>query len=415
MNLKDKLYQINAGQLKPTTPTETVPKSTDREIDRIVDGAYVDTPYGPCFRTETRVPVDAKQGDVALFNLLNRPSELYYYLSKKKNLQSLNIEKALFIDTETTGLAGGSGTYVILLGIGRFVADEFVVEQFFMRDYSEELAMLHCLRERLDQAEAFVSYNGCSYDIPLLQTRFRLARWKTDAFPKKHLDLLYTARRLWKSSIGACNLSAVETQILKLTREGDIPGYMVPPLYFEYLLTRDATPLKGIFYHNQQDIISLAALAERACAAFADDDTHQITDFELLDVANTFTDLRLYEKSVPLFSRLKECTTSRDRYFEIAQKLSWNYKRLRQWPAAETVWREMLEKGSVSLFPLVELAKYYEHVKRDLSAAMECVQQALEKLEFHEAIDSGAFSGWERQGLEHRRSRLAAKLKKQKK
>jgi uncharacterized protein YprB with RNaseH-like and TPR domain len=412
MNLKDKLYQINAGQTKPAPP-ETPPQSKEREIDRIVDGAYVDTPYGPCFRTETRVPVDAKQGEVAFFNVLNRPAELFYYLSKKKELQSLNIEKALFIDTETTGLAGGSGTYVILLGIGRFVADEFVVEQFFMRDYSEELAMLHCLRERLDQAEAFVSYNGCSYDIPLLQTRFRLARWETDAFSTPHLDLLYTARRLWKSSIGACNLSAVETQILKLTREGDIPGYLVPHLYFEYLQTRDARPLKGIFYHNQQDIISLAALAERACAAFADEVADDSTDFELLEVANTFNDLRLYDKSVPLFSNLKDRTTSRERYFEIARKLSWNYKRLRQWPAAEAVWREMLDQGVVSLFPLVELAKYYEHVKRDIPAALETVGKALEKLAFREAIDSHAFSGWERDELEYRRQRLQGKLKTQ--
>ena len=155
-----------------------------------------------------------------------------------------------FLDTETTGLAGGTGTYAFLIGVGRICDDGFRVRQFFLREYGEERSALWALREHLEQFDVLITYNGKSYDQPLLETRYQMTRQKPPFARMAHLDLLFGARRLWKLRLENCRLVQLEQQILGMFREGDLAGELIPYVYFEYLRSQDATRLVPIFHHN---------------------------------------------------------------------------------------------------------------------------------------------------------------------
>jgi len=168
--------------------------------------------------------------------------------------------RLLYLDTETTGLSGGTGTYAFLVGVGFFDGGTFEVRQYFMRDLDEEPALLAALDPLLREMDGLVTYNGTGFDLPLLETRFVLARrrWPEAVF---HLDLLPAARRLWSSRLPDCRLGTVEQHALGFAREWDLPGALIPSVYFEYLRRKMPGELPRVFEHNRHDILSLAALA----------------------------------------------------------------------------------------------------------------------------------------------------------
>jgi len=174
-----------------------------------------------------------------------------------------------FLDTETTGLAGGSGTVAFLVGIGRLTNHGFRVRQYVMRDFDEEASMLHAVAEDLRDADVLVTYNGKSYDEPLLATRYTLARIRPPFARMEHLDLLHSARRLWKLRFDSCRLVALENEILGLSREGDVPGSMIPQIYFDFLRTKRGFAMRGVLHHNSLDILTLAALTAILPCRFA--------------------------------------------------------------------------------------------------------------------------------------------------
>ncbi|MCX6598774.1 MAG: ribonuclease H-like domain-containing protein [Acidobacteria bacterium] len=166
-----------------------------------------------------------------------------------------------FLDTETTGLAGGAGTLAFLVGVGRLTSRGFTVKQYFSRDFDEEASVLHTLAEDLRDVDTLVTYNGKSFDVPLLETRYTLARQRAPFARMEHLDLLYDARRRWKLRYDSCRLVELETQVFGLERQGDVPGSLIPQLYFEFLRTRQPHRLVPVFRHNALDIVSLACLS----------------------------------------------------------------------------------------------------------------------------------------------------------
>lgn len=181
---------------------------------------------------------------------------------------ALDPERWLFLDTETTGLAGGTGTYPFMVGIAWWDAGGLQVEQFFMRDLNEEHSLLLELSERMEQRPVLVTFNGKSFDWPLLDTRYRMTRSFTGFAPRLHLDLLHPARQLWKMRIGSVRLRDLERQVLGAggrsldwSRHDDIDSSLIPQMYFDYLRHGTAEPLVGIFRHNQMDLRGLAALA----------------------------------------------------------------------------------------------------------------------------------------------------------
>src|SRR4030095_5131615 len=165
------------------------------------------------------------------------------------------------LDTETSGLSGGTGTYAFLVGVARFTSDQFVLKQFFMRDPAEEPALLEGLANFLAPCEALVTFNGKAVHAPCPPTRYRLHQIPNPYKDYSHLDLLPLARRLWRDRLESRALKYLEEHVLGFARSSDeVAGDEIPWLYFDYLRTRDARPLAGVFYHNAMDVVAMAAL-----------------------------------------------------------------------------------------------------------------------------------------------------------
>lgn len=172
---------------------------------------------------------------------------------------SPDVRRMVFWDTETTGL-GGPGTYVFLVGLGYLEDDTFVVRQHFIRSPDEERAMLHEIAASLPKWPTMTTFNGVSFDLPLLRARMKAHDVKMDLSDVLHCDLLYGARRLWQRRLPNCRLQTLEEHILDFRRQGDVPSAEVPSMYFDYLKSGDLSSLEGVFHHNVLDIISLAGL-----------------------------------------------------------------------------------------------------------------------------------------------------------
>src|SRR5690349_8658730 len=186
-------------------------------------------------------------------------------LSRKTRAALEDPDKWLFLDTETTGLAGGTGTYAFLIGLAWWDAGGLQVEQFFMRDFSEEHSLLQELSLRIAERPVLVTFNGKSFDWPLLENRFTMTR--SIAVPKltAHLDLLHPARALWKLRLGSVRLVELERHVLDAPRMGwqrdnDVLSALIPQHYFDYLRGGPAEPLAAVVRHNQMDLRGLAAL-----------------------------------------------------------------------------------------------------------------------------------------------------------
>ena len=194
-------------------------------------------------------------------------------------------EQWLFLDTETTGLAGGTGTYPFLIGIAWWDAGGLEVEQFFMREHSEELSVLVALAERMAERRVLVTFNGKSFDWPLLETRFNMTRKIRVPSPRAHLDFLHPARNLWRLRLGSARLPELEKHVLGWNRGADVMSEFIPQIYFDYLRGGSPDPLVPIFHHNQMDLRGLAGLASRVLAVLGDPESHGQDGLELFGVS----------------------------------------------------------------------------------------------------------------------------------
>lgn len=284
--------------------------------------------------------------------------------------------RLLYLDAETTGLAGGTGTYAFLVGVGFFDEEAFEVRQYFMRDLDEEPALLAALEEVFGRFDGIVTYNGSGFDVPLLETRFVLARrrFPVDGF---HLDLLGPARRLWSARLADCRLGTLEQHVLRFTREDDLPGAVIPSVYFDYLRRKHPGHLSRIFDHNRHDVLSLAALAGWLGSAVARAPAPCFHPEELagmgrlLEVFDEERGLACYRMALAqgLATPWRERTLLRLAVFE---------KRRSRWDEARALWEEVISAGR--LFdprPWAEIAKVHEHRRRDLAAASAVVEEAL--------------------------------------
>jgi uncharacterized protein YprB with RNaseH-like and TPR domain len=235
-------------------------------IEAVVPGELVETPCGPCFVSETRYHVDHVHGTYPLSALApgERPSSYLVHLAGDKRLAGLDLRSSIFFDIETTGLGIGAGMYAFLVGFGTFEGDEFCLRQYFMRDYGEEEGLLYLLSQHMRRFEGWVSFNGRNFDLPVLQSRFICGRQEMPLAQAPHLDLLYPARRLWRKRLTSCRLCSLEAGVLGVTRDSDVPGWLIPELYFDYVRYGAVEPLRQVFLHNALDVLSLVVLTARA-------------------------------------------------------------------------------------------------------------------------------------------------------
>jgi hypothetical protein len=317
----------------------------------------------------------------------------------------------LFLDTETTGLAGGTGTYAFLIGIAWWDAGGLEVEQFFMRDHSDEHSVLATLKERLAERRILVTFNGKSFDWPLLETRFRMTRSISPKAPRAHLDLLHTSRHLWRPRIGSVRLCELERHVLGRNRSHDIVSDLIPQIYFDFLRGGCAEQLVPVFYHNQMDLVGLAALTGRVFSLLA------APESECADALEVFGVSRICD-------RRGESSRARDLYAHAIARvlpkqvdgtaraaLARLAKREGDFARATSLWMELRGISREGLEAYVELAKYFEHRMRRPKRAAELIAEALTELQRSRSIDfvSPARTGKWRTDLDKRLARLRNK------
>ena len=384
----------------------------DYPIERVVDGRYLPTPYGPCFVAERVHPMGHPHGAHRLEEALEAEPEVLDWLGGSLHGAGLDLSRFAFLDTETTGLAGGTGTYAFLIGLGFFDRGRFVVRQIFMGDYDAEEAVLHTLAEALKPLRGVVTFNGKVFDLPLLEARYQIHRQPFPVRDLPHLDLLFPARRLWRGRLESCALSCLETEILGVDRERDVPGWLIPSLYFGYLRSGDARPLADVFEHNRQDILSLATLSARLARQYADPFHPSVEDpRDLLSLGSVFERLGMPERAVPCYERAADLARHETLRGSAMLRLASLYKRLRMRDDAIDVWGRLSTAGQgFSLVACLEMAKHYEHVARDYRQAERLTLQALSVLELRAARLEPWRVERERRELERRLVRLRRKL-----
>jgi tetratricopeptide (TPR) repeat protein len=294
--------------------------------------------------------------------------------------------RLVFLDTETTGLAGGTGTCAFLIGIGTVDGTQFVVRQFFLRDYPEEKAVLRALAEVLESSDGLVTYNGKTFDVPLLETRYALARLGSPFTRLLHLDALHPARRLWKLRLESCKLTDLESAVLGIGREGDVPGSEIPGIYFDYLRTGDARGLQPVFYHNALDIITLAALTVELARAIGDAGADTLASpVDLFSLSRIYEAAGSREQSVATCQRALSGGLPEEIEARALRQLAMQHKRQGKHQLAVEIWLELARRPSpLALEAFEELAIHYEHHRRDPKSALDFTLAALERLREHE-------------------------------
>lgn len=357
-------------------------------------------------------PASETYGGRLLSELLSVPGEALGLLAREPAPGCVDPRRVAFLDTETTGLAGGTGTKAFLVGIAYFEADELHVEQHFLPDYDAEAAFLDGAGRALARFEALVTFNGKSFDLPLLDTRLALLRRRADWLGRPHLDLLHPARRVWRRRLEVCSLAALEERVLGVTRGEDVPGWLIPGLYFGFLRTGRLEPLEPVFEHNRQDLLSLVLLAVRLGQAVAG--REKLDDpLDEFGLGRLLEDLGLRERSLACYEAALAGDLDPEERAEVQARLGFAHKRLRRDAEALATWDAVARsQGSRALIAMVELAKHYEHRARDYARAAEVTRRAIVSL----ALQSEAGATRDEtttEALERRLRRLEQRLRKQ--
>ncbi len=370
------------------------------EADKLLDGEVIENQHGRYFLSERFYPGHRLHGSMEFSRLGELPGALLEGISRGE-IPAHEPNRWAFLDTETTGLAGGTGTCAFLVGVGTIEDGGFRVRLFFMRDYDEEAAMLAGLAEFLRWYDVLVTYNGKAYDSPLLETRYRLARhW----FPFErmfHLDLLHGARQLWKLRLESCRLVELESEILGVIREGDLPSELIPYYYFEYLRTKQAFRLVPLFHHNAVDIVSLACLTAVVLPAFAAPTEAALRHgSDLLGLARWLRRSSEDAPALELYRRAVDAGLGDEKLFPALWEWALLEKKRRRYqPMLEMLTDLSQVKNPFRAAALVELAKHYEHREKDCGRALEMAQAALRLEPSSE--------------LAHRKQRLERKISQQ--
>ena len=380
----DLKYARGASVLPPATHTQPNYHRLARSfIEEWSEGQVVTNEYGDHFQTERLYPAHRGHGSADIGALAELPHDLLDALGGGE-IPAVTPDRWAFLDTETTGLAGGSGTYAFLVGVGRITAEGFRIRQFFMREYSEEKSVLGALQQHLCDFDVLVTYNGKSYDQPLLEARYCLCRQKTPFGRLPHLDLLYGARRLWKLRLDNCRLMMLEQQILGFEREGDVPGELIPYIYFEYLRSREACRVVPVLHHNAIDILTLACLTAIVPAAFRTKDPATLARIgvkrgeDLAGIARWLLTAGEYEPALAMFRNAVEIGLPEALLFRILWDIAMLEKKLNRRHLALHAFTELAAcRNDYRVPALEELAKFYEHQERNYVLALDFTEQAL--------------------------------------
>ncbi len=324
-------------------------------LEHVVAGQEIFTGKGSFFLSKSRAEAGDLHGRARVCDASRASMEAAAFFAGVGITSDMSIGDGLFIDTETTGLAGGTGTFPFLIGLGWFEAGSFVTCQLFARDFSEEGAMLAYLGELAGEKRFLVSFNGKAYDLNLLGARFILNRCFDRLTSMPHIDLLHPSRRVLSHRLENVRLSTIETHVLGLEREKDIPGIEIPQRYFDWLRKRDGSVLKDVFKHNRLDVLSMASLlkylADLVEGCFETGRNHH---GDLLRLAGLFYERGEDEKATGMFEAL-----TLSHYKEVSvgarRSLSLIYKKAGRREEAVDLWQGLVDSNPYDFFAVEEL------------------------------------------------------------
>jgi len=374
-------------------------------IEKVIEGKNYPTIFGDIFISEKQYPPNYNHGIVNFSSSVDLSSLIAWSRIPFESITS--IDEFVFLDTETSGLAGGTGTFIFLVGLGYWKNGQYFLNQIFLREPDEEPAFLTALEEFLTPFKILVTYNGKSFDAPLLNNRFILNGFRSPVRNLHHIDLLSLTRRIWRNRLDDRSLGNLEHEILNLGRaEEEIPGWMVPQIYFEYLQTQNATPLRGVFYHNEIDILSLSALFLHLANLLRNPlGSPNPQSLDLIAIARLYEELGDYTAAVQLYEASLEIGLPTHFFIQTLYRFANLHRRTGKIEAALALWMKASEFNEVDA--CIEIAKFYEHQQKAYKQAIEWTDLALTYLD--QSPLPRYLKNQRRLELEHRQQRLHQK------
>ncbi|MCX6835640.1 MAG: ribonuclease H-like domain-containing protein [candidate division Zixibacteria bacterium] len=350
---------------------EAVAASTRyRRLADAVSGEVVTAPAGAYCQVTTTYPFGHRFGEISFDPPGPGASVQVASYTPLECEGETSVSDLLFVDTETTGL-GGSGAVAFLIGCGSITPQGFEVRQYLLPDYSDEAAMLEQVLAELHESRTLVSYNGAAFDLNLIRDRFIVNRVAREVPCAGHFDLLHSARRLFRRRLNDCTLANVEREIFGHFRQNDIPGHLMPSIYFDWLQTDSTELIPAVLEHNRQDILSLYFLLLKVDQVFR-------TEGAVLDYAEDIYSLsRVYgRRKRPQNIITNYEALERSSPHPLTNEVIWfhslAYKRQGDWSRAVGLWRQLVDSAGLEAYPAsLELAMYFEHQAKDISQALD--------------------------------------------
>ena len=372
-------------------------------------GRRVSTRFGECLVIDRRYESDRWHGDIRIGDCALDDVEALRLLDP--SLPSTTaLERTIFIDLETTGLSGGAGTLAFLVGCGYFDLGAFQVRQFLLTSHAGERALLAAVADFFDSADTIVTYNGKTFDVPVMETRWSFHRMELPLDGVPHFDMLHPARRLWKNRPDdpGCRLSTLERTLFDVRRVGDVPGLEIPGRFFTFVRSGNPNPLEPVLEHNRIDLVSLAAVTARAVRLAQSGHEGCRDCAEALALGRVFERAGHFSRADECYRRAAESSEAHVRA-EALYRLAVRLRRSRRFEEAASRWRELIEfteprsrrhgtLGALRQVAVEAMAIHQEHRTRDLAGARELALTALEE------------AGGHSPSIRHRLSRLERKL-----
>ena len=379
------------------------------------EGTLVESAEGACFVVERTYPAHYRHGPDALADLLEVDPNAAADYAIERRIAGNSFRDFLFLDTETTGLAG-AGALAFMVGVAYFESrnpgtagapphDVLIVRQYFLRDHADEPAMLRQLEDLLTTRAGLITFNGRSFDMPLLDNRYLLNRMPSPLVAVPNIDLLLPARRLFRARLGSCALGALEKTFLGLERtHEDVPGWLIPSLYNDYLLTGDARELLRVFYHNEIDMLSMVTLAARIFRLLSGPLSGEPLD--RLSLGRWQAELGMNKRAEQTLRELVDDDLPLEAYHKVLQQLGVLYKKTGRRQEAVVAWQQMASTATHDVHAHVELAKHFEWRVSDVASALVWTERALALVERWVMTPHARLT---RAELLHRLERLQAK------
>jgi uncharacterized protein len=403
MDLEKRLYealrQVSANPKAPRPDLFKVPP----------EGSVRQTDQGSIWMIETFFDEGYLHGRVELCSQM--PKSPLEILDPFCYRGGFRFDKVAVIDTETTGLAGGTGTYPFIIGIGFWKEKQFVVRQYILRDFFEEPAQLSAFTSDLSGTTSILTYNGKTFDMPLLRTRFHINRMEIPFTDHIHLDFIHPCRRLFRRHFDSLNLTNLEEKVVGFDREDDVPSHLIPRIYFDYLQNRDESLLLPILNHNRNDIVSLYVLAQETFrrVELALERTYE-DDLLFLSLGRILFKSGQWRRSRELVSCVRPQFAGREIADETLRLHSRAASKMKDWDEALKIWNKMLRSGRFGCYPHIELAKHHEHRLKDHQRALDYTNIALRIMEFEREYVSASTFQKTLAGLKKRQRRLMEKI-----